>query len=79
MSNLFLTVTTKASMSNGQLTQSCRSLDLCPPLPLQLLLGRVKLPVSACLLHFFSQNARTTLIQQQYLNSVHLQSQYPIK
>lgn len=77
MNNMFLTTTTEASMSDGQLMWSCRSLNLCSPLPLQLLLGRVKLPVGARHLPFIG--ACTTLIRQWYLNSVNLQSQYPIK
>lgn len=52
--NMFLSTTTEASMSDGQLVWSCSSLNLCSPLPLQLLLSRVKLPVSAHHLPFMS-------------------------
>lgn len=50
----------------------------CSPLPLQLLFGRVNLPVSACHLSVISQNA-CTLFWQWHLNSLNLHSQYPIK
>lgn len=78
VNSLLLTTATEASTSDGQLMRSCTSLNPCSPLPLQLLLGRVNLPVSACHLPVISQNA-CTLFWQWHLNSLNLHCQYLIK
>lgn len=62
VNSMLLTTATEASMSDGQLLWSCRSLNPCCPLPLQLLFGRVNLPVSACHLPVISQNVCTLFL-----------------